>query len=77
MNGNYRITIRVWPHSTGAGKDADQKAVGDEEQRFIVSAADFDDAVRQSKLLARGIEVNPMVWKAPIHSIKYIGGVRS
>lgn len=73
--GYYKISIDVWPHSTGVGQDVDQAACGERTQGYNVHASDFEDAVKQAKLLARGIEANPRVWRAPIAGIIFVGTI--
>lgn len=62
----WRITIEAWPHSTGAGQEADQKAAGDREHYFYVDAENIRDAMKMAECFAQGMERNPAVWKAPI-----------
>jgi hypothetical protein len=65
----WRITIVVWPHSTGKGREADQEAAGDREQEFWVDALDIEDAMRMARCFAEGLERNPAVWQAPIMGV--------
>jgi len=67
----WRITIAVWPHSTGNGGIADKKAAGadDGDRYFYVDAADFGDAVTLAYAYAEGIQSHPAVWKAPVMGV--------
>ena len=65
----WRITIQVWPHSTGAGQEADQKAAGERVLYFYVNANDMGEAYKLARCFAQGVEANPAVWKAPIFGI--------
>jgi hypothetical protein len=65
----WRIIIEAWPHSTGAGQEADQKAAGERESYFYVSANDIGEAMRMAQCFAEGIKHNPAVWEAPITGI--------
>lgn len=68
MMRRWRITIRVWPHSTGKGRDADVKSAGadDGDLYFYVTADDFKEASKCAFCVAQGVEANPAVWKANI-----------
>lgn len=65
----WRITIQAWPHSTGNGQDADQKAAGDRERYFYVNAESIRDAMKMAECFAQGMEHNPAVWHAPIMGV--------
>ncbi len=65
----WRITIEAWPHSTGAGQEADQKAAGDRTHYFYVDAEDIRDAMRMAECFAEGMKRNPAVWMAPIMGV--------
>lgn len=65
----WRITIEVWPHSTGGGKEADQKAAGDSPRYFYVDAEDFEAVCLMARCFAEGIRTNPAVWHAPIRGV--------
>jgi hypothetical protein len=65
----WLVTIEAWPHSTGKGQDADQKAAGDRVQKFAVRAGDMEDALQAADYIAQGMRTNPMVWRAPITGI--------
>lgn len=69
MLHRWRITIEVWPHSTGKGVDADQKAAGDREHYFYADATDIDAALRMARCFVAGIQTNPMVWQAQIFGV--------
>lgn len=71
MTGNWKITVCVWPYSTGVGAAEDQKAAGERTQVLEVSATDIRDALRQAELFVQGIKTNPRVWQAPIKSIVF------
>ena len=65
----WQVTIEVWPHSTGNGREADQKACGDRTLVFEVGGDTMRDAFGRAELIRMGIETNPMVWQAPITKI--------
>lgn len=65
----WRIIIESWPHSTGKGQDADQKAAGEREVYFYVDADDIRDAMKMARCFAEGMECNPAVWRAPITAV--------
>ena len=65
----WRITIRAWPHSTGNGQEADQKAAGDPEHYFYVDANNIREAMKMAECFAHGMERNPAVWQAPIMGV--------
>lgn len=65
----WRITIEAWPHSTGAGAEADQKAAGAREQYFYADADDFTEATKLARCFADGVKANPAVWMAPIMGV--------
>ena len=71
MRGNYRYIGKgeTWPHSTGRGAEIDQKEAGKRYWSVEVSADGLSEALELVELYARGIETNPLVWMAPIHSI--------
>lgn len=69
----WSITIRVWPHSTGAGNAADKATVGPEFQKFNVPALDdFKMACRFADAFAMGIRCNPMVWQANVVAVSEV-----
>ena len=63
------VTIEVWPHSTGNGNEADQKAAGNRVNTFAVDADCMREAVKLANAIAQGMEAHPMVWRAPITGI--------
>lgn len=67
----WRITIAIYPHSTGAGQEADRKAAGAEDglRYFCVEAQDFRDAAKMAKCYSAGIKSHPAVWEAPIMGV--------
>lgn len=67
----WRITIAVYPHSTGNGQDEDRKAAGveDEDRYFYVNAHDFDEAAKMARCYSDGVKSHPMVWEAPIMGV--------
>ena len=67
----WKIAIEAWPHSTGNGNEADKKAAGADEgaHYFYVDADDIHEAMKMARCLAKGIERNPAVWKAPIFGV--------
>jgi hypothetical protein len=65
----WRITIEAWPHSTGNGQEADQKAAGDREHYFYVDADDIGAAMKMARCYAEGMERNPAVWRPPITGV--------
>ena len=65
----WRITIEAWPHSTGNGAEADQKAAGDRERYFYVDADDIEHAMKMARCFAEGMRANPAVWMAPIMGV--------
>jgi hypothetical protein len=71
MNQRWRITIAVWPHSTGNGQEADLKAAGadDGDRYFYVTAEDFGMAAKMADCFSQGIKSHPAVWEAPIIAI--------
>lgn len=69
MADRWMVTIEAWPHSTGNGNQADQKAAGDRVQNFAVRAIDASEALKCAELIAQGMRTNPMVWRAPITAI--------
>ena len=62
----WQISIEIWPHSTGAGAEADQKAAGDRQRYFYVEADCIERAYMSARCIQSGILCNPAVWKAPI-----------
>lgn len=56
-------------HSSGNGRDNDQKLVGGPVQRFTVDAVEFSDAFELAKAIEYGIKSNPMVWETKIIGI--------
>jgi hypothetical protein len=65
----WRITIEAWPHSTGAGKDADQKTAGERTNYFYVDANDITEAMKMARCFQEGMLRNPAVWEAPIMGV--------
>lgn len=67
----WRITIAVWPHSTGNGTASDKKAAGaeDGDRYFYVEAEDFRDASRLAFAYSEGVKSHPAVWQAPIMGV--------
>jgi len=62
----FKAVIEAWPHSTGEGSNKDQERAGPRKNTFLLQAENMKDAVYIAGLIAQGIEVNPMVWQAPI-----------
>lgn len=69
MTDRWIITIEAWPHSTGNGHEADQKAAGERKTDFAVRALDMGAAFEAAEHIAMGMRVNPMIWRAPIVAI--------
>ena len=69
MSDRWEAEIHVWPHSTGNGQCADQKAVGGGVRKVEVIAHRIDDALKLVNLYRDGIETNPMVWQAVVYGI--------
>jgi hypothetical protein len=69
MADRWLITIEAWPHSTGNGQEADQKAAGPRKNDFVVRAEGMQSAFEAAEQIAMGMRVNPMIWRAPIVSI--------
>lgn len=65
----WAAEIHVWPHSSGRGQVVDQKEAGDRVQHFECNADDIADALALAQTFAKGIETNPMVWRAPIMAL--------
>lgn len=65
----WRITIEVWPHSSGNGADVDQKDAGERTNYFYVNAYEIDNALEMARCFQTGILINPAVWKANIFGI--------
>jgi hypothetical protein len=67
----WRITIAVYPHSTGNGAEADKKAAGaeDGDHYFYVHADDFSTAAKMAECFSDGVASHPAVWKAPIMGV--------
>ncbi len=67
----WRITVTIYPHSTGNGREADLKAAGGEhgDHYFYVDAESFEEATKMAACYSKGIEAHPMVWKAPIMGV--------
>jgi hypothetical protein len=70
MSDTYTVRIAIWPYSTGAGQEEDQKRAGERMAIFSVIADDFEKACAAAKLIVTGIKTNPAVWMAPIFSIE-------
>lgn len=66
----WEIKIEVWPHSSGNGATKDQEACGDRERTFKTYAENAAEAMKHADLIVTGIKTNPMVWKAPIISLR-------
>lgn len=62
----WRITIEVWPHSTGKGAELDQEAAGEREQYFYADARDIDEAFGMARCFEEGVCANPAVRGAAI-----------
>jgi hypothetical protein len=62
----WRITIEVWPHSTGKGAAADRQAAGEREQYFYADARDVDEAFGMARCFEEGVCANPAVRGAQI-----------
>lgn len=69
MTDRWMVTIEAWPHSTGNGADADQRAAGLRSQNFAVRAEGMAAALELAEAIAQGMRTNPMVWRAPIVAI--------
>lgn len=69
MADRWMVTIEAWPHSTGNGHEADQKAAGPLKNDFAVRALDMGAAFEAAEHIAMGMRVNPMIWRAPIVAI--------
>ena len=67
----WRITIAVYPHSTGNGQDADRKAAGaeDGDRYFYIDADNFRDAAKMAGCYSEAIKSHPAVWEAPIMGV--------
>lgn len=65
----WKVTIAAWPHSTGEGRDTDQRAAGERSKDYVVRAMDFQGAVVLAEAIAMGVRANPAVWRAPIEAI--------
>lgn len=67
----WRVTISVWPYSTGKGQAVDKAAAGAAEGDlyFYCDAENFRDAVKFAECFARGVKANPAVWEAPIMGV--------
>lgn len=70
MCNSWQAEIHVWPHSTDRGGTVDQKEAGDRVRYIDVMAESIEGALKLVKLYRDGIVTNPMVWQAPIMSIK-------
>lgn len=73
MADRWIITIEAWPHSTGNGADADQRAAGPRKNDFVVRAEGMKAAFEAAEFIAMGMRVNPAIWRAPIVSINNTG----
>lgn len=73
MNGGWKVSMNVWPHSTGDGQEKDRAKVTPLTRDFDIRATDFNDAVNQAKLLQRGVASAEWVWQAPITSLTFTG----
>ena len=65
----WRLTIEAWPHATGSGQAADQKAAGERIIYFYVDAEDIQEAFKMARCYSEGVAANPAVWKAPIMGV--------
>lgn len=68
----WAITIEAWPHSSGQGHDKDQESCGPRTKIHHTRANNIEQAMMHAKLIAEGIERNPMVWQAPITAIQKV-----
>lgn len=64
MNNEWEVTVYVWPFS-----GTNPKWVGGKEQKFTITAKDFNDAVIQGNNILAGIRSNPNVWMTGILGI--------
>lgn len=69
---HWKITVEVWPHSTGEGAEIDQAACGPRTQCRDVKADDIGEAIEKAILFAAGVCTNPRVWQAPIRTVSHI-----
>lgn len=67
---SYKIEIEAWPHSTGEGNDADQKAAGPRSRSFTIYASGMAEAYAAAQHIATGIQSHHRVWTAPIVKIE-------
>ena len=68
----WEITIEAWPHSNGQGADKDQEACGPRSQVFHTRAETIDQALVHAHMAAAGMKTNPMMWQAPIMSVRRV-----
>lgn len=61
----WKITVNVWPHSTGRGQDIDQAAAGAREQSFTIDGDEFAAAYKAAKFIVVGIEASPARLESP------------
>lgn len=66
----WTVEIEVWPHSTGRGRDPDDKAAGGRFQSCEVVGETLDDALRGGNLFRAGICTNPAVWQTRVRKIE-------
>ena len=54
----WRITIVIYPHSTGNGQEADRKAAGTDggDHYFYVDAEDFKEAVKMASCYVAALQ---------------------
>ena len=64
MSDVYLVRIAVWPFS-----GVDQAFARPRDQLHVVRADDIRGALSGAELIARGLSMNPAVWRAPIREI--------
>lgn len=74
MTGTYKATLYVWPYS-GVKREPAPYTTGEpnrgaKEPVIKVKAADFDDALKQVRLILIGIKLDERVWEAGIRSLE-------
>jgi hypothetical protein len=60
------LKIFGWPYFPAC---ENQKLVGDREQKFEISAEDFDNALIQARAILTGVKTNSAIWKAGISAL--------
>ena len=67
----WRITIVIYPHSTGNGQEADRKAAGTDggDHYFYVDAEDFKEAVKMASCYVAALQSHPAVWQTHIMGV--------